>query len=277
MDVSNSNNFNCSLPTPSDHRHRLAQVAASEHVRDDNNVDECYPSPNNTCPTAESNDICPPAKSASDDDNGVAQGVTYVHARADNNADKHNPAANDIRPLAVKLGFRGKPATKKIGVYGKRGGKQKANPLGRQDPFIGNNLESTPHFESRRHITAGQKITKMLIVKRLSIVTGKLRKAQIKMEVALSDNECLTRKVSKTKLVVEELCTCLKDSRQEVRSCKSVITRAERDHTSSTVATETKHKCTLNTMVKMTTEKMMAKDSLHALELEDKDNEIMVS
>jgi hypothetical protein len=43
------------------------------------------------------------------------------------------------------------------------------------------------------------------------------------------------------------------------------------------VAAETKHKHTLNTMVKMTTEKMMAKDSLHALELEDKDNEIMAS
>jgi hypothetical protein len=136
MDVSNSNNFICSLPTPSDHCHRLAQVAASERVRDDNNVDERYPSPNNTCPTAESNDICPPAKPASDNDNGVAQGAAYVRARADNNADKHNPTANDTRPPAVKSGFRGKPATKKIGVYGKRGGKQKANPLGHQDPLL---------------------------------------------------------------------------------------------------------------------------------------------
>jgi hypothetical protein len=277
VDVSNRDNFNCSLPTSSYHYHRLAQVATSEHVRDDNNVDERYPSPNNTCPTAESNDICPPAKLASDDDNGIAQGAAYVRAHADNNANEHNPTANDTRPPAVKSGFRGKPATKKFGVYGKRGGKQKANPLGRQDPFIGINLESTPHFESRRRITADRKITKMLIVKRLSIVTGKLRKAQIKKEVALSDNECLTRKVSKTKDVVEELRTCLKDSCQEVRSCKSLITRAEQDHTSSTVAAETKHKCTLNTMVKMTTGKMMAKDSLHALELENKDNEIMVS
>jgi hypothetical protein len=43
------------------------------------------------------------------------------------------------------------------------------------------------------------------------------------------------------------------------------------------MATETKHKHMLNTMIKMTTEKMMAKDSLHALDLENKDNEIMVS
>jgi hypothetical protein len=35
MDVSNSDNFNCSMPTPSDHHHRLAQVAASERVHDD--------------------------------------------------------------------------------------------------------------------------------------------------------------------------------------------------------------------------------------------------
>ncbi len=113
MDVSNSNNFNCSSPTPSDHRHRLAQVAASEGVRDDNNVDERYPIPKNTCPTAEFNTICPPAKSASDDDNGVAQGAAYVRAHADNNANEHNPTANDTCPPAVKLGFRGKPATKK--------------------------------------------------------------------------------------------------------------------------------------------------------------------
>ena len=113
MDVSNSDNFNCSLPTPSDHPHRLAQVAASERVRDDNNVDKRYPSPNNTCPTAKSNDICPPAKSASDDDNGIAQGAAYVCARANNNANEHNLTANDTRPPAVKSGFRGKPATKK--------------------------------------------------------------------------------------------------------------------------------------------------------------------
>ncbi len=152
------------------------------------------------------------------------------------------------------------------------------NPLDCHNPSIGgNNLELPPLFETRQPATMGRKIYKTQIIKKLSIIMRQFRKVQTKKEVALTDNECLTRKVSKTKEVVEELRAHLKDVCQEVRCCKSIIINSEQDHISSTNATEKKYKRMLNTMNKMAIEKMTAKDGLHALNLESKDNEIRVS
>jgi hypothetical protein len=77
-------------------------------------------------------------------------------------------------------------------------------------------------------------ITKTQIIKKHSIIAKQFHKVQMEKEVALSDNECLTRKVSKPKEIVEELLTRSKDTHEEVRSSKSVIIKAEQDYTSST-------------------------------------------
>jgi hypothetical protein len=80
----------------------------------------------------------------------------------------------------------------------------------------------------------------MQIIKKLSHVTRQFCKDQTEKEVALVDNRCLKRKVSKAKEVVDELCMHLKDECLEVHHCKTIITKVERYNISSTNATDKK-------------------------------------
>ena len=185
--------------------------------------------------------------------------------------DHRHEVVGDYAP-AVKSGFKGKRATKKFSRYGKRGGEQKRNPLDRLSLSPG-----PPPSEPRRAPTAGRKITKTQIIKKIGYVTRQCRKAQSEMDAALKDNHRLKRKASKAKEVVDDLRTNLKGARIDVRHCKSVITELKDNHRSSTNATEKKHEHMLNTMRNVANETMKASNDLHASQLESKDNEIMVS
>ena len=59
------------------------------------------------------------------------------------------------------------------------------------------------------------------------------RQVQMENEIALSANQCLTKKVSKSKQVVEDLCTCLTDAHQEVCSTKSHFFNAQQEITAT--------------------------------------------
>ncbi len=62
-------------------------------------------------------------------------------------------------------------------------------------------------------------------------------------------------------------------SRRHKLLTANIISKSE----SKLVATERKHKRVLNTMTKLEREKIIAKDDLHALDLEKKNNKIRVS
>jgi hypothetical protein len=107
---------------------------------------------------------------------------------------------------------------KKIGNYGKRGGDQKISSVPSHVQPV-NNME--PHeFQSWHLVSAGIKVPKTQIIHKLSFVTRQFWQTQMENEVALSENKCLTKKVSKSKEVMEELRTCLKDAHQEVCNTK---------------------------------------------------------
>ncbi len=236
--------------------------------------------------------------------------------------DEHKLIADNTGPPFVKSGFKGKRANKKFGIYGKRGGDRKINGVPRTVP-TNNHLE--PHeYQPRRSTSAGQKVTKSQIIHKLITVTRQYRQAQMEKEIALSANHSLTKKVTKSKQVVDELRTCLTDARQEVRSTKSHYFKAQQEITATKnallssekehsnkfaamvtvteetfervtrghkiltakvisksekklVATERKHKREVNTITKLEREKLTAKDDLHELDLEKKNNEISVS
>jgi hypothetical protein len=118
-----------------------------------------------------------------------------------------------------KSGFEGKRATNMFGRYAKRSGDRKLINTPTIDVPIGaNNMESNV-LQRTRSTTAGRKVTKMQIIPRLGIATRSCREAQKQNEETLSHDRSLMKKVSKSKDVVEELRTCLKGARQEVRSC----------------------------------------------------------
>ncbi len=76
---------------------------------------------------------------------------------------------------AVKSGFKGKQATKKIGCYGKKGGKQKHNrDAWRIPPQIS---------QCRSYVT---KVTKSQVIQKLGICTRQLRQVQMEKDVAIS-------------------------------------------------------------------------------------------
>jgi hypothetical protein len=147
---------------------------------------------------------------------------------------------------------------------------------------------------------------------------------QIQNKVTLSANCSLIKKVSKSNEVMEGLCICLKNARQEMRSTKSNLVKALQDHASTKnaslsreqkhqsqiaameknteatleqakrghnivtakiisksesklAAAVMKHKRVVNTITKLERAYMTAKDDLHAMDLEKKNNKISVS
>jgi hypothetical protein len=122
----------------------------------------------------------------------------------------------------IKSGFKGKRATKKFGQYGKRGGNKKLN-------------YTPPQHETQQILSpstgrtsTGRKLSTMMIIRKLSTVASN---ALIQKEVALSENQALGKKLSKSKVVVEDLRTCLKDARMGMRSTKLDLVNALKDNT----------------------------------------------
>ena len=211
---------------------------------------------------------------------------------------------------------------KKFGRYGKRGGDQKINYTP-SDISTNNNTE--PRVLQRHDSTSAErKVTKMQIIRRLSIVTRSYQKVQIQNKVTLSANCSLIKKVSKSNEVMEGLCICLKNARQEMRSTKSNLVKALQDHASTKnaslfreqkhqsqiaameknaeatleqakrghkivtakiisksesklAAAVMKHKRVVNTITKLERVNITAKDDLHAMDLEKKNNKISIS
>ncbi len=106
----------------------------------------------------------------------------------------------------------------------KEGGDRKINYTPRDVPT--NNHTESYAVQSHHSTSAGIKVTKTTLIHKLSIVTRNYWEAQMQNEVAILENRSLIKKVSKSKEVVECLCTCLKDSRQEMRSTKSDLVKA---------------------------------------------------
>ncbi len=193
------------------------------------------------------NCLCEMAKNkrASADDSGLAkvaiddETANNKHASANNNGlakatvDKDNDLPDgfvDKHTPSVKPDFKSKRANKKIGHYGKRGGDQKISSV--PHPVQTHNNLEPYEYQSRCLTSAGRKVTKTQIIHKLSIVTKEYRQSQMEKEVALSENQCLTKKVSKSKEVVE-LRTCLMDAHQEVCSTKSHIFKAQQENTAT--------------------------------------------
>ncbi len=73
----------------------------------------------------------------------------------------------------------------------------------------------------------------MQIIRQLGIATRSCREAQKQNEETLLHNWSLMKKVLKSKDVVEELRTCLKGPRQEVRSTKSELFKTQHELTTT--------------------------------------------
>ena len=131
----------------------------------------------------------------------------------------------------IKSGFKGKHANKKFGWYGKRGGNKKLNYSPPDRPTDDNSEHG--FLQQICPTTTGRKVIKKQIILRLSIVTSSCQEAQQWNQVTLSLNCSLIKKVSKSKEVVEGLCTCLKECRQEMHSTKSDLVNALQDNVST--------------------------------------------
>jgi hypothetical protein len=73
----------------------------------------------------------------------------------------------------------------------------------------------------------------MLLIHRLGIVTRSCREAQKQNEDTSSHNKSLLKKVSKSKEANDELRTCLKGTRQEMRITKSVLFKTQHEITAT--------------------------------------------
>jgi hypothetical protein len=120
---------------------------------------------------------------------------------------------------------------KKFRRYGKREGDQKINYTP-SDISTNNNTEPRV-LQQHDSTSAERKVTKMQIIRRLSIVTRSYQEAQIQNKVTLSENYLLIKKISKSNEVVEGLRICLKNAHQEMRSTKSDLVKALQDHAST--------------------------------------------
>jgi hypothetical protein len=166
------------------------------------------------------------------DNNGLAEAtIDKDDSLPDGFEDERKPTADNTGPPDVKSGFKGKCANKKIEHYGKRGGIKKINSVLRPVP-TNNNVE--PHeYQSGCSTSAGSKVTKTQIINKLSILTRQYRQAQMENEIALSANQCSTKKISKSKQVVKDLRTCLMDTCQEVCSTNSHFFKAQQEITAT--------------------------------------------
>ncbi len=116
--------------------------------------------------------------------------------------------ANDAP--AVKLGFKGKQATKKYGCYGKRGGKQKHNSDAWRIP---------PQISQRG--SSVTKMTKSQVIQKLGICTRQLHQVQMEKDVDISKVVCLVKKMTQSKDIMTELRVCLQNAQGELRSTRS--------------------------------------------------------
>ena len=122
----------------------------------------------------------------------------------------------------IKSGFKGKHVTKKFGRYVKRGGNKKLN-------------YTPPQHEPQQILSpstgrtsTGRKLSTMMIIRKLSTVASN---ALIQKEVALSENQAMEKQLSKSKVVVEGLHTCLKDAKMGMHSTKLDFINALKDST----------------------------------------------
>jgi hypothetical protein len=114
--------------------------------------------------------------------------------------------SNDGQSRIKSKGFKGKRAKSNFGPYGKRGGNRKVNGIAPQQAIQDNNPE--PILALTRCCSASRKVTKTQIL---------LCQEKMEKETALSDVRRLTNKITKTKEVVKELLSLLKDSWKECR------------------------------------------------------------
>jgi hypothetical protein len=127
-------------------------------------------------------------------------------------------------------------------------------------------------------------MTKSQVIQKLGICTRQLCQVQMEKDVAISKVVCLVKKVTQSKDIVTELRICLQNAQGELRSTRS----SDRHHchklskivnitTEIIEATEWNHQCALNSITKLATEQLAAKDKEHVLSLNEKNNEIRVS
>jgi hypothetical protein len=112
-------------------------------------------------------------------------------------------------------------------------------------------------YQSHRLTSAGRKVTKIEIINKLSIVMRQYRQAQMENETVFSAYQCLTKKGSKSKQVVEDLRTCLTDARQEVCSTKSYFFKAQQEIAATKnalLSREKEHSTQFTAMEKVTDE-----------------------
>ena len=135
-----------------------------------------------------------------------------------------SPDEGDTTTTMIKSGFKGKCTNKKFGQYGKRGGDRKRNYTPSDNPT---NDNTEQHRQQEIFPTnTGRKVTKKLIIRRLSIVNSTCREAQLQNQLTSLENRLLTKKLSKSKEVVEGLRACLRDARLEMRSTKNNSVKA---------------------------------------------------
>ena len=136
-----------------------------------------------------------------------------------------SPDEGDITTTMIKSGFKGKRTNKKFGRYGKRGCDRKCNYTPSDNPTNNDNTEQ--HRQQEIFPTnTGRKVTKKLIIRRLSIVSSTCREAQLQNQVTSLENRSLTKKLLKSKEVVEGLRACLRDARLDTRSTKNNLVKA---------------------------------------------------
>jgi hypothetical protein len=114
--------------------------------------------------------------------------------------------SDDGQSRVKSKGFKGKRAKSKFGCYGKRGGDRKVNGIAPQQAIQDNDPE--PILALMGCCSSSRKVTKTQIL---------LCQEKMEKEAALSDVHCLTNKITKTKEVVKELQSLLKDSWKECR------------------------------------------------------------
>ena len=121
-------------------------------------------------------------------------------------------------------------------------------------------------------------MTKTQSIQQLGQATRQLRNETKEKEVALSDIESLTKKLTKSSEVVGKLCDCLKDARTEVhrnKKCHSLelstvvtsFTEFAHDFNAKLDTIEKDHQLALISVHKMTESKLQGSDHHHRLQV----------
>ena len=154
------------------------------------------------------------------------------NARPPPNDEPSDHPKHNARPQ-TKSGFKGKRATAKLGQYPKcaRDRKLMSTPTSHV-PMVTNNME-TNVLQWNHSTLSGRKVTIMLLICRLGIVTRSCPEAQKQNKNTSSHNKSLLKRISKSKESNDKLRTCLKGTRQEMCITKSILFKTQHEITAT--------------------------------------------